>query len=222
LLRPVAWMDAGLTTNRGVFFLGQPGTGRSSGGKRTCRGLMAFVAVPLFLGDAKPDYTRLVRSAGGWVVRIGRGLDPDQSPGRRPARRRPRPHERPCCGPATAGAPRPAPVDDPRPVRAGAHRGADVERRGDRHRRRCRPACRPPRWPQHRQAQDSWPSGPRTSPRSRVASMPRAGMGEPPRHVRRPIGVRAQPVAGLLGERSRRSRVRRVGCRRSTRTVGDG
>jgi hypothetical protein len=75
LLRPVAWMDAGLTTNRGVFFLGQPGTGRSSGGKRTCRGLMAFVAVPLFLGDAKPDYTRLVRSAGGWVVRIGRGLD---------------------------------------------------------------------------------------------------------------------------------------------------
>ena len=35
---PFAWMDAGLTTNRGMFFLGQPGTGKSSGGKRICRG----------------------------------------------------------------------------------------------------------------------------------------------------------------------------------------
>lgn len=72
---PFAWMDAGLTTNRGVFLLGQPGTGKSSAGKRICRGLMAFGAVPLFLGDAKPDYTAVVRSAGGQVIRIGRGLD---------------------------------------------------------------------------------------------------------------------------------------------------
>jgi hypothetical protein len=36
---------------------------------------MAFGAVPLFLGDAKPDYTAIVRSAGGQVIRIGRGLD---------------------------------------------------------------------------------------------------------------------------------------------------
>ena len=72
---PFAWMDAGLTTNRGVFLLGQPGTGKSSAGKRICRGLMAFGAVPLFLGDAKPDYSALVRSAGGQVIRIGRGLD---------------------------------------------------------------------------------------------------------------------------------------------------
>ena len=72
---PFAWMDAGLTTNRGMFILGQPGTGKSAIGKRLCRGLMAFGAVPLFLGDAKPDYTRLVHSAGGQVIRIGRGLD---------------------------------------------------------------------------------------------------------------------------------------------------
>lgn len=72
---PFAWMDAGLTTNRGVFFLGQPGTGKSSGGKRICRGLMAFGAVPLFLGDAKPDYSGIVHSSGGQVIRIGRGLD---------------------------------------------------------------------------------------------------------------------------------------------------
>lgn len=72
---PFAWMDAGLTTNRGMFVLGQPGTGKSSAGKRICRGLMAFGVVPLFLGDAKPDYTPLVQSAGGQVIRIGRGLD---------------------------------------------------------------------------------------------------------------------------------------------------
>jgi hypothetical protein len=72
---PFSWMDAGLTTNRGVFFLGQPGTGKSSGGKRLCRGLMALGITPLFLGDAKPDYTDVVRSAGGQVIRIGRGLD---------------------------------------------------------------------------------------------------------------------------------------------------
>ncbi len=72
---PFAWMDAGLTTNRGVFLLGQPGTGKSSAGKRICRGLMAFGVVPLFLGDSKPDYTAIVESAGGQVIRIGRGLD---------------------------------------------------------------------------------------------------------------------------------------------------
>jgi type IV secretory pathway VirB4 component len=72
---PFAWMDAGLTTNRGMFFLGQPGTGKSSGGKRICRGCMAFGVTPLFLGDAKPDYSAVVKSAGGQVIRIGRGLD---------------------------------------------------------------------------------------------------------------------------------------------------
>lgn len=72
---PFMWLEAGLTTNLGMFFLGQPGTGKSSGGKRICRGCMAFGAVPLFLGDAKPDYSAVVRSAGGQVIRIGRGLD---------------------------------------------------------------------------------------------------------------------------------------------------
>lgn len=72
---PFSWMDVGLTTNRGVFILGQPGTGKSAAGKRICRALMAFGVTPLFLGDAKPDYTSVVHSAGGQVIRIGRGLD---------------------------------------------------------------------------------------------------------------------------------------------------
>jgi hypothetical protein len=72
---PFSWMDAGLTTNRGVFLLGQPGTGKSAAGKRITRGCMAFGITPLFLGDPKPDYTSIVRSAGGQVIRVGRGLD---------------------------------------------------------------------------------------------------------------------------------------------------
>jgi hypothetical protein len=72
---PFSWMDAGLTTNRGVFVLGQPGTGKSAAGKRICRGCMAFGVTPLFLGDPKPDYTAIVQTAGGQVIRVGRGLD---------------------------------------------------------------------------------------------------------------------------------------------------
>ncbi len=74
-LDPFAWLDAGLTTNRGIFVLGQPGTGKSAAGKRLCRGGLGFGVTPLFLGDAKPDYTAVVQSAGGQVVRVGRGLD---------------------------------------------------------------------------------------------------------------------------------------------------
>ncbi len=74
-LDPFAWLEAGLTTNRGIFVLGQPGTGKSAAGKRLCRGALGFGVTPLFLGDAKPDYTAVVASAGGQVVRVGRGLD---------------------------------------------------------------------------------------------------------------------------------------------------
>jgi hypothetical protein len=37
--------------------------------------MIVGAAVPLFLGDVKRDYSQLVRSAGGQVIRIGRGLD---------------------------------------------------------------------------------------------------------------------------------------------------
>ena len=74
-LDPFAWLEAGLTTNRGIFVLGQPGTGKSAAAKRLCRGGLGYGVTPLFLGDAKPDYTAVVASAGGQVVRIGRGLD---------------------------------------------------------------------------------------------------------------------------------------------------
>jgi hypothetical protein len=74
-LDPLAWLRAGLITNPGVFVLGQPGTGKSALVKRLVTGSVAFGAKVLILGDAKPDYTPLVRYLGGQVIRIGRGLD---------------------------------------------------------------------------------------------------------------------------------------------------
>ena len=74
-LDPFAWLDAGLVTNLGVFVLGQPGTGKSAMAKRLTRGGMAFGVTPLFLGDAKPDYTGVVEAGGGQVIRVGRGLE---------------------------------------------------------------------------------------------------------------------------------------------------
>src|SRR6266568_8080584 len=74
-LDPLAWLRAGLVTNPGLFVLGQPGTGKSALVKRLVTGAVAAGTRALILGDAKPDYTPLVRYVGGQVIRIGRGLD---------------------------------------------------------------------------------------------------------------------------------------------------
>src|ERR1700722_20273630 len=74
-LDPLAWLRAGLVTNPGMFVLGQPGTGKSALVKRLVTGAVAFGTRVLVLGDAKPDYTPLVRYLGGQVIRVGRGLD---------------------------------------------------------------------------------------------------------------------------------------------------
>jgi len=74
-LDPLAWLRAGLVTNPGMFVLGQPGTGKSALVKRLVTGAVAAGTRPLILGDAKPDYTALIRHLGGQVIRIGRGLD---------------------------------------------------------------------------------------------------------------------------------------------------
>src|SRR6266487_7077836 len=74
-LDPLAWLRAGLVTNPGMFVLGQPGTGKSALVKRLVTGAVPGGTRPLILGDAKPDYTPLIRYLGGQVIRIGRGLD---------------------------------------------------------------------------------------------------------------------------------------------------
>jgi hypothetical protein len=72
---PFAWLAAGLTTNTGMFQLGQPGTGKSAFAKRQLLGLVATGVRPVVLGDPKGEYTPVVEHLGGQVIRVGRGLD---------------------------------------------------------------------------------------------------------------------------------------------------
>lgn len=72
---PFAWHEAGLVTNLGMMVLGAPGAGKTSLAKRLIRGLMACGVTVLVLGDPKGEYVRVVESAGGQVIRVGRGLD---------------------------------------------------------------------------------------------------------------------------------------------------
>src|SRR5258706_7211745 len=71
---PFSWHEAGLTTNLGMMVLGAPGAGKTSLAKRIIRGLMAGGVTALILGDPKGEYAPIVRSAGGQIIRIGRGL----------------------------------------------------------------------------------------------------------------------------------------------------
>jgi hypothetical protein len=74
-LDPLTWLDAGLTTNPGMFLLGQPGAGKSALAKRLLVGMTGYGIRGLVLGDTKPDYTRLVKHLGGQVIQVGRGRD---------------------------------------------------------------------------------------------------------------------------------------------------
>ncbi len=74
-LDPFAWLARGITTNTGMFQLGQPGTGKSAFAKRQIVGMVAAGVRPVIMGDPKGEYTSLVRALGGQVIRVGRGLD---------------------------------------------------------------------------------------------------------------------------------------------------
>jgi hypothetical protein len=83
---PITWFrDARLISNPSVFVLGKPGLGKSSLLRRMALGLAGFGAVPLVLGDLKPDYVDLVQALGGQVITLGRGrgylnvLDPGEA-----------------------------------------------------------------------------------------------------------------------------------------------
>lgn len=77
-LDPFAWLAAGLTTNTGMFHLGQPGTGKSAFAKRQIVGMAAAGVRPVVLGDPKGEYAALVQRLGGQVIRMGQGagIDP--------------------------------------------------------------------------------------------------------------------------------------------------
>lgn len=74
-LDPFAWLANGLTTNTGMFQLGQPGTGKSAFAKRQIVGMVARGVRPVILGDVKGEYAELVSRLGGQVIKVGRGLD---------------------------------------------------------------------------------------------------------------------------------------------------
>lgn len=72
---PISWFTrAHLISQPSMFVLGRPGLGKSTFTRRTVLGLAAQRVTPLILGDLKPDYAALVRSLGGQVVKLGRGL----------------------------------------------------------------------------------------------------------------------------------------------------
>ena len=83
---PISWFQtAHLISNPSCFVLGIPGLGKSTGVRRMVTGLAGFGAIPLVLGDLKPDYVDLVRALGGQVISLGRGrghlnvLDPGEA-----------------------------------------------------------------------------------------------------------------------------------------------
>lgn len=83
---PISWFQrAKLINNPSLFVLGLPALGKSTLVRRMATGLAGFGAMPLVLGDLKPDYVDLIEALGGQVIRLGRGrgylnvLDPGQA-----------------------------------------------------------------------------------------------------------------------------------------------
>lgn len=83
---PISWFQrAKLISNPSVFVLGKPGLGKSTIVRRMAMGLTGYGALPLVLGDLKPDYVDLIEALGGQVIRLGRGrghlniLDPGEA-----------------------------------------------------------------------------------------------------------------------------------------------
>lgn len=72
---PFRWVQHGMATNPGIFMVAQPGCGKSALVKRLITGMSGFGAVPIVLGDVKPDYPGVIEALGGQVIRMGRGLD---------------------------------------------------------------------------------------------------------------------------------------------------
>jgi hypothetical protein len=73
-LDPAEWLRQGISSNTGIWVMGQPGIGKSTIVKRLLTGLVAFGFVAVVPGDVKGEYSELVEHLGGRVWRIGRGL----------------------------------------------------------------------------------------------------------------------------------------------------
>lgn len=83
---PISWFQrAGLISNPSAFILGLPGLGKSSVAVRMAAGLAGFGAIPLVLGDLRPDYVDPIKAMDGQVISVGPGrgyinvLDPGEA-----------------------------------------------------------------------------------------------------------------------------------------------
>ena len=71
---PISWFQhAGLLTAPTGFVMAREGFGKSTLIRRMMTGCAYFGAIPLVLGDLKPDYPDLIRALGGEVIQLGRG-----------------------------------------------------------------------------------------------------------------------------------------------------
>ena len=71
---PISWFQhAGLLTAPTAFVLAREGFGKSSLVRRMATGAAYFGAIPLVLGDLKPDYPDHIEALDGEVIRVGRG-----------------------------------------------------------------------------------------------------------------------------------------------------
>ena len=70
---PLSWFMAGLITAPIAFVLALNGFGKSSLVRRLALGSIAQGHTSLFLGDIKPDYTKVTESVGGQVITGGYG-----------------------------------------------------------------------------------------------------------------------------------------------------
>ena len=71
---PISWFArAGFIPAPTSFVLAREGFGKSTVVRRMATGCAYFGAIPLVLGDLKPDYPDLIRALGGEVIPLGRG-----------------------------------------------------------------------------------------------------------------------------------------------------
>lgn len=71
---PISWFQrARLIGNPSMFVLGLPGLGKSTLIRRMLIGLSGYGAIPLVLGDVRPDYVDLIEALDGDVIPLGNG-----------------------------------------------------------------------------------------------------------------------------------------------------
>jgi hypothetical protein len=71
---PISWFQrARLIRNPSMFVLGLPGLGKSTLVRRILIGSAGYGAIPLVLGDIRPDYVDLIEELGGDVIPLGPG-----------------------------------------------------------------------------------------------------------------------------------------------------